>query len=356
MGRLSQDRIHHTQATRMLRREKKGRERKRLLEAGKRFCRRRCTQCEVQPNQGSPIRRIGNYPVCINNNINRTLFDGESDKISNDGWSLGEGGKRGSLVSMTHVVRDVDDLVPSSRLSLLSLQPVQARRGSRASLPGYTSLSSETNSNSLSSQLIPSPYPLRRKSLTSLGEVDETDSIDGNEDKNNSQNVCDKNTKYQSTSYLEKRCKNKNPTGCTGRSRSTSRLSLIRRFSFRKKTGEGGSTTKSPSKITRITLQKRSSSTPFNSSFFVKPKPERRLSSLIRRKSKGSGSDFSMGSILQRALMPPGIDEATRAVFRSSQNSKQRRNAVFEVNPDERHGLKVFLSEHVKAKQDAKQG
>ena len=130
------------------------------------------------------------------------------------------------------------------------------------------------------------------------------------------------------------------------------RLSLVRRFSFRK--NKGSSSAKSPYKMAKLTIQKRSSSTPFESSFFVKPKPERRLSSLLpRRKSnKGSDSTFSMDSILQRALMPPGLDEATRMIFNSSNSSsKQRRNAVFEMNNEERNGLKVFLREHIKSKQ-----
>ena len=39
-------------------------------------------------------------------------------------------------------------------------------------------------------------------------------------------------------------------------------------------------------------------------------------------------------------------------IFNSSNSSsKQRRNAVFEMNNEERNGLKVFLREHIKSKQ-----
>ena len=296
----------------MLRREKKKRERKRLLDAGKRFCARHCNYGNVEARQ-----------------------NGGDTNNNNGGGEM----KRGSIASIMNPRVDVEDLV-RSRLSLMSLNH---RKDSRTSLPGYNSMS-ELKVNSVSLQL-PSPHILRRQSLTLLGEVDEHEHID-DEENDNDGTISGKTTKYRSTSHLER----EDSTCSMG---GGGRISLVRRFSFRKNKGSSSSSSKSPSKLARLTIQKRSSSTPFESSFFVKAKPERRLSSLLRRKSnKGSDSTFSMDSILQRALIPPGLDEATRMVFNSSaSSSKQRRNAVCEMNSDERNGLKVFLREHVKSKQ-----
>ena len=294
----------------MFSRKKKTREKRRLLEAGKRFCVRRCNHGNVEKNQTG----------------------GDTNNSSNNGGeihygSLGAGWKKVSLASMINA-RDMEDLV-RSKLSLMSLNQ---RKDSRTSLLGYNSLT-ELKVHSISSQL-PSPRIRRRKSLSSLGEVDELEDDGGN----------DENTKYRSTFHLERG----NSSCSVGNS---DRLSLVQRFSFRKK----GASAKSPSKMAKLTTQKRSSSTPFESSFLVKAKPERKLSSLIRRKSTKEAEDdnpFCMGSILQRALMPAGVDEATRMVFNSSlSNSKQRRNAVCETHPDERNGLKVFLQKYLKLKQ-----
>lgn len=318
----------------MLRREKKKRERKRLLDAGKRFCVRHCNYGNVGTRQNGGD---------TNNNTNNHHSNGGGDLLSG---SLGPGsGKRGSIASITQPRGDVEDLV-RSRLSLMSL--THHRRDSRTSLPGYTSMS-ELKVNSISLQL-PSPHILRRPSLTLLGEVDEHEYIDDDDEDNDSgeTTVTEQITKSRSTSHLER----EDSTCSMGGGSIGGRLSLVRRFSFRK--NKGSSSAKSPYKMAKLTIQKRSSSTPFESSFFVKPKPERRLSSLLpRRKSnKGSDSTFSMDSILQRALMPPGLDEATRMIFNSSNSSsKQRRNAVFEMNNEERNGLKVFLREHIKSKQ-----
>uniref|UniRef100_A0A7M5X200 Uncharacterized protein n=1 Tax=Clytia hemisphaerica TaxID=252671 RepID=A0A7M5X200_9CNID len=209
-------------------------------------------------------------------------------------------GKKMSTHTMNGSHKDFGDLL-QSRLSLMSLN----RKDSRCSLPGYTSMV-DMKLNSLA-QLSP-----LKSSMISLGKLEE----------------CPENeleTRSSSTSNLDRR-QAKTP-------------SLMRRLSLRKKSGM-----RSPAKIG---THKRSGSVPFESAFLTS-KPDRKLS--FRR--KGSRNDeFSMASILQKALMPPGIDEATRMVFNASRR-KGRRNAVCEVGAHERDGLRMYLNEKMKGKQE----
>ena len=227
--------------------------------------------------------------------------NGRHDGNNNGDILIEDVGKKMSAHTINGSHKDFGDLL-HSRLSLMSLNN---RKDSRCSLPGYTSLV-DMKLNSL-----PQLSPLK-SSLNSLGKLEE----------------CPENdleTRSSSTSNLDRK-QAKTP-------------SLIRRLSLRKKS----SAIKSPSKIG---THKRSGSVPFESAFLT-AKPDRKLS--FRR--KGSRNDeFSMASILQKALMPPGIDEATRMVFNAS-SRKGRRNAVCEVGAHERDGLRMYLNEKMKGKQ-----